>query len=1289
MHPRPLRWRMLPILVLALSVWLAPWAALADGPLLWEHVPGPCGGPVKALALNSQEPELLYIGTLSGLYRSRDGGQTWQRLSGEQLACPEINAIVLDPGDPNWIYVGTDQGLFRSTDGGNSWLLLKGLRPGPVLGLVAHPALPGVFYAALEHGVQRSANWGNTWVQADAGLPGAAVRSLAVNFFEPHTVYAATDAGLYVTRDDGASWQPLAGFGTQQAIEAIALGRAQPLIYAGTNQGLSFSQDGGETWSLLGQGLLPSPVTLVVLDPVNNHNLYAVVERRQIYRSLDGGEHWAALGSVNEDGLVLALELDPRDPQRLYAGGGKGFYRSLDGGKTWAPSNQGIHAAEVRRLLDIPRTQGTFYAATRWGLYRTQDGCATWEPALAGPSTLNLLALAMDPGDARQLYAGTWEGEILHSADGGTTWERLHGPLERDAQITGLEVCRFPEGSQERLILYATTAEPGGIWRSLDLGRHWESLAEGLPARPVGAMRISRGPAPQLYVGVAQMVYRQPVRILPAGPAAWEQLTPEPLNGNVTCLLMDVSGEGLYAATDLGGIYYRPAEEPVWREVNRGISPAGAIITALALVPLEGRGVLLCAAADGEVFYSRDGGRRWTSGGKICGAQAVITDMTADDETPGVLYLATARSGIYRGRLRPAPLAPILGYGAGVVALAGFAFGGRYLWRRRRKRLLLQQRMLLEQNWELWNQEIVEALVAHQQVTPAMLPSIPAPLRLLAMVRYVDTHRDQDLRFYEEAGILQPAKQLPLKRFANNWASLQERLGNVERATPIAAQLVEQLCGLLGFSPLESRGFRSLLGYVVKAPAVRLSIPPRFPIIFLLKEHVDEEDVSDARDLMRVLNATSFFALLIVVDESPQSREKAKELRRLVRGSADDLIVLDYRDLVSLFLANDAENRLIELILDQVDLNVVSPYITSGPVPENMFFGRDYELKAIMRTIRDRSFAIVGGRKIGKTSVLTKVNRLMEQTGGLQPFYLDCQYVNSYDEFFRAVALTCQVQVESAAPDMLRRIILRVRRQHEGQMLVLLLDEVDGLLLFDLANQMRLFRVLRALSQEGLCRFVFCGERQLHASLHDPDSPLFNFCNAIRLSYLAPRDALRMIQEPMAAMGITFEPAEVPQDIVELSSCHPNLVQAICKLLIARINARSDRVITAEDLKQVRASDEFREFYFEVTWGNATPLERLITLVMAGVPDFGPAEVKQALETRGCTASPAEIAAALEGLVLFSILRKQGQRYVFAARSFGAILAESNMGEMFIENLLERLAAGAGEGSAVARFGAS
>jgi hypothetical protein len=162
----------------------------------------------------------------------------------------------------------------------------------------------------------------------------------------------------------------------------------------------------------------------------------------------------------------------------------------------------------------------------------------------------------------------------------------------------------------------------------------------------------------------------------------------------------------------------------------------------------------------------------------------------------------------------------------------------------------------------------------------------------------------------------------------------------------------------------------------------------------------------------------------------------------------------------------------------------------------------------------------------------------------------------------------------------------------------------------------------------------------------------------------------------MAEMGVIFEDPETsPEDIIELSGCHPNLVQAICQMLIVRMNARGARMIRTDDLAQVRASDEFRDFFFEVTWGNATTLERLITTLMVNRPSFALSDVAQALAWHDCDISNAQIGKALTSLELFSILRKQGNHYTFASRSFAAIMIESDLVETFRDGALEELKA--------------
>jgi len=579
------------------------------------------------------------------------------------------------------------------------------------------------------------------------------------------------------------------------------------------------------------------------------------------------------------------------------------------------------------------------------------------------------------------------------------------------------------------------------------------------------------------------------------------------------------------------------------------------------------------------------------------------------------------------------------------------------------------------EEWDIWERAISEALFRHRVVRPDMLTDIPPQAGIHAIYRYYNEHKDLALLLEEKSASIKPARQYQLQVFVDNWHSLLARMHNTATAAPLAARLTEQLCELLGFSPLNRRVFKSQVGYMVEAATLRLSLPSRFPIIFLLQERFTPEDIRDVRNFMSALGALSFFALLVVMGDETTYMKRSKKLLALVKeyGGADDFIVLHYRDLCELFLAADPVLKLISTILEQVDLTVVSPYVISGPVPENMFFGRDHEIKAILRSLRDRSFAIIGGRKIGKTSLLAKVERLLRQTPGLAPIRLDCQHVLDHESFYEMLSVTTQVAFPADSREPLRRAVIRLRRKMGGRTIVFLLDEVDNLLTYDIRHKHILFSTCRALAQEGLCRFLLCGERVLYRQLHNPSSPLFNWCNTLRLSYLLPQDARRIITEPMETMGISFEDEHIPNEILEISTCHPNLVQAICQMLITSINDRGDRYIRLADLERVRESAQFREFYLEVTWGDATALERLITVLMSERERFSPSEVEEALEREGISLPTSHIRQALEGLELFSILKREGNTWRFAARAFPQFMRESDLATSLCQELIDEV----------------
>lgn len=1257
----------------------------ADAPIAWQQTNGPHGGSVETLVIRPDNPNEILIGAPNGMYRSTDGGLSWRHLAQEPIACQPIRVMAVAPAQPQTIYAGGDYGLFRTTDGGDSWTQIgNGLTGDYVSSLVVHPAHAEMLYAGVDNALFKSSDGGDHWTLANSGLPSNGIWSLAIHPSDPNLVYAGAEDGIYVTADGGKNWYPTGREIVQdERAGAIAIAPHDPLrLYAGTPMGLFRSVDGGANWQsielpaeiLAGLPNDANRIRSVVVDPHTSGVVYVNVAGRIILKSEDDGDNWSVLASVASDQPIHVLAIHPQDSQQLFLGTRQGFFKSLDGGLMWVNSSEGILASEIRQIIDIPKSKGRLYAATSLGIFRTEDQGKHWVEINQGLRDLNILALAVDPGDPRHLFALAQQGDIYRSIDEGDNWTLTHQAAFPGVIFDNLVVCRPHEQKESIPIVYLGASGQAGVWQSSDLGKSWTLQKQGLPDDPqMSAIALVRADPAFLYAGVGRGVYRLPVQPNFKGDLLWQRVSTHPLKGRVISISADPGKTGLiYVATETGDIYRGRNDGSRWELLASDALPTNLIVETLTFLPRRGRTPLLCATTNGGMFSSLDNGKTWALNSVGCLQRASVRCLATDDQVPGVLYGGTAKGGVYRGYDTTPRLTPVILYGLvalGIIALAAAVwFARRYLRKRR-----LAQNDLFERNWEQWNQIIAAQLAVKEHVGLQSLTAIPPQARVLAMRRYIDTHRDQDLVFREETTAIEPANTLKLQHLAENWLSLINRLENVESAKPVAARITEQVCELLGFSPIEYRTFHSLFGYLVKAPTVRLSIPLNFPIIFMLKRDLTIEDVRGVRDLMSVLNVTSFFALLVVVDDALDLRERAKELKRLVRSGADDFIVLDYQDLRSLFLSKDAERQLISIILTQVDLTVVSPYVLSGPVPENMFFGRDYELKAILRTIRERSFAIVGGRKIGKTSVLNKVHRLIEQTSGLFSIHLDCQYVTNYQEFFDAFAQNAQITIEAAAPDMLRRAMVRLRRQRGGNMIVLLLDEVDQLLAYDSQQQMRLFLVFRALSQEGLCRFVFCGERQLNKVLHDPASPLFNFCNTICLSYLAPRDAQRMIQEPMLAMGVIFEDEEtILNRIIELSSCHPNLVQYICQMVLVRINERGERTLRLDDVEAVRNSGEFRDFFLEVTWGNATTLERLITVLMANTPNFTNADVRQALQQHGCQASNTAIEGALDGLMLFSILQRQGNTYTFAAQAFPAVLRESGLDREFIDGLIER-----------------
>jgi photosystem II stability/assembly factor-like uncharacterized protein len=222
------------------------------------------------LAVGQGNNQIVYAGTDGGVYRSPDGGQTWEERNKAMGSTP-IYGLVISPSNDQWVYAtGKGAEIWKSEDGGSSpWERLRCdyFREG-IYALALHPTDSERIYAGTDGSLLMSTNGGRDWLLRDGGLKHPKIQlkisALAIDPRNPDTIYAGTGFrsnydghGIYKSTNGGLSWEPinnnlpvddmyLGGY----YIQAIAIDPYDSqTIYAGGFSGLYKSTDGGASWS--------------------------------------------------------------------------------------------------------------------------------------------------------------------------------------------------------------------------------------------------------------------------------------------------------------------------------------------------------------------------------------------------------------------------------------------------------------------------------------------------------------------------------------------------------------------------------------------------------------------------------------------------------------------------------------------------------------------------------------------------------------------------------------------------------------------------------------------------------------------------------------------------------------------------------------------------------------------------------------------------------------------------------------------------------------------------------
>jgi photosystem II stability/assembly factor-like uncharacterized protein len=594
---------------------------------------------IGVVTLDPSNPAIVWVGTGEnvsgrhvgwgdGVYRSRDGGRSWQRMG---LARSEhIGRILIDPRDPQVVLVaaegplwasGGERGVYRSADGGTTWSRVLHLDEDTgVTDLEVHPANPAVIYAAAYQrrrhvwgflaggpasGIYKSTDGGLTWRQVRSGLPQGHMGKigLAVTAADPDLVYATIEAkeeerGFYRSADQGESWEKrnsyISGGTGPHYYQEIEASPADPSLVYQMDVFLHVTRDGGKSFSMLETG-----------------------------RDKHSDNH--------------ALWIDPADGNHLLVGTDSGLYESFDQGRTWRhfpnlPVSQFYKVAVNDRspfydilagAQDLGTLHGPSRTLNREGI-RNQD----WYTPLGADG----YGVAFDPRDPDLLYLMWQEGNLYRKdrrsdeAIGIQPQPAEGDPPERWNWDSPILVS--PHNPDR--IYYASQR----LWRSDDRGDRWTAISGDLTQ---GLNRYE-----QRFLGRVWSVDALHDNAAMSKYATITAVAESPVQADVLVVGTD---DGLIQASRDGGATWSRAAPPP------GLPPLSFINDVEASLHDPST---IYVAADAHktgdfspyLFESTDLGRSWRSIAGDLPKRTIVWAIQQDHEQPALLFIGT-EFGLY------------------------------------------------------------------------------------------------------------------------------------------------------------------------------------------------------------------------------------------------------------------------------------------------------------------------------------------------------------------------------------------------------------------------------------------------------------------------------------------------------------------------------------------------------------------------------------------------------------------------------------------------------------------
>ncbi|HOU13753.1 MAG TPA: protein kinase [Anaerolineae bacterium] len=576
---------------------------------------------------------------------------------------------------------------------------------------------------------------------------------------------------------------------------------------------------------------------------------------------------------------------------------------------------------------------------------------------------------------------------------------------------------------------------------------------------------------------------------------------------------------------------------------------------------------------------------------------------------------------------------------------------------------------------DAWMKVIDDYLLLHGEVSEHNLFEIPSNCRLIAMRQYTSARPYLDISFSADGRLkCNDVERLRLLRqlWMDSNDTFDKRIG-----IEIIGELVELIREKLFVSKTKRTGegfgtrYGNFMVFALEISSVirGLNLSPSIPLIFAKSESYTPNALSNLLEAVRSHPQMPHLAIIVFLDEKTKqfTFDAVEQLQHVYKIN---VLALEREDIQRILFSRDPQRSLKAGLLSRADLSAISPFVINGPAKSQVFFGREREMREICTKVNQVSFALIGGRRVGKTSLLLRLYKERLPVMNFRTLYFDCATASTYEDFLNAPPKEWQPE---PPPNMPNSMALLLQSPPTDKPFVLILDEADKLVPFDRASGWPLFSVLRALVNTHRAQIILSGERALRSALRDPTSPLFNSPNEILLGPLEYQSVEELVTRPMRQLEIDLVDEKRLVDYIwEFTSGHPNVVQRLCYRLIQLLNESGSRHISLDDARAITENPVFqRDDFLGTYWEAATPLEKIISLLMADDRKITTLSAVQSAIVNQCGLKPKirEIDDAMQRLVdLRSILNRLPTGYDFAVTAFPRVVA----GTMTMNDMLAR-----------------